>query len=305
MPDIYVLGGVNMDYVVSLPQLPDAGETIKGNNLLVNPGGKGGNQAVGCAKLGASVYMVGNVGKDNAGDELLSVLSNYGVKTDYLGQLDSQHTGTALIFVDPDGENMIGFAPGATTATTKDDIDKALAEADDDDVFLTGFEPPINIVKYAIREASNKDMRVIVNPAPAQALPEEIYSFIDVFTPNQSEASTLLGKEINGVEDALSMGSMFNDKGVSTSIITLGEEGCGVISQETKEHFVNRVPEDKVVDTTAAGDSFNAAIAVSLARGKGIGEAANFANKAASITTTEHGAQSALPTNDEVKSERE
>ncbi len=304
MPDIYVLGGVNMDYVVSLPQLPETGETIKGDDLLVNPGGKGGNQAVGCAKLGGSVYMVGNVGNDNAGKELLSVLSNYGVKTDYLGQLDSEHTGTALIFVDPDGENMIGFAPGATTAITKENVDEALAEAEEDDVFLTGFEPPTDIVEYAVKKASEKNMSVVVNPAPAQDFPEEIYSYIDVFTPNQSEASTLLGKKVDDWKDAISMGSLFIDKGVSTSIITLGKEGCVAISDEIKEHFSVETPTDQVVDTTAAGDSFNAAIAVSLARGKGIDEAANFANRAASLTTTEHGAQSALPTNDEVKSER-
>lgn len=306
MSDVYVLGGMNMDYVLSLPKLPNSGETVKGSKLLVNPGGKGGNQAIGCAKLGGSVYMMSNVGDDSIGRQLLNSMEEYEVKTDCVGVLESEHSGTALIFVDPEGENMIGFSPGAAAKIDERSIDKALSFANKGDVFLSGLEPPVEKVNYATRKAEKNGMKVILNPAPAQDLPkEDIFQFVDVLTPNRTEASALLDTKIDSVDDALSEGTDFLTWGINTAIITLGSHGCVVIDDRVHKHFPAEELDDKVVDATGAGDAFNSAIAISLARQSNISKAVTFANRVAGLTTTRQGAQSALPTYEEVQERRE
>ncbi|MBS3787796.1 ribokinase [Candidatus Bipolaricaulota bacterium] len=306
MSDVYVLGGMNMDYVLSLPKLPDKGETVKGSELLINPGGKGGNQAVAGAKLGGSVYMMSNVGDDAIGQQLLNSMEGYGVKTDYVGVLETEHSGTALIFVDPEGENMIGFSPGAAAKIDEGSIEKALSSAGEGDVFLSGLEPPVSKVNYAARTAAKNGMEVILNPAPAQDIPkDELFQFADVLTPNQTEASALLDTKIESVDDALSEGKTFLDWGIGTAVITLGSDGSVVINDRVHKHFPAQKLSDEVVDTTGAGDAFNAAIAVYLARQSNISKAVTFANKVAGLTVIKQGAQKALPTYEEVQEKRE
>lgn len=305
MSDVYVLGGMNMDYVLSLPKLPNTGETVKGSELLINPGGKGGNQAVGGAKLGGSVYMISNVGDDAIGQQLLDSMEGYGVKTDYIGVLETEHSGTALIFVDPEGENMIGFSPGAAAKIDEESIEKALSSADKGDIFLSGLEPPVDKVNYAAKTAAKNGMTVILNPAPAQDIPkDDLFQPVDILTPNQTEASALLDTKIESVDDALSEGKAFLDWDISTVVITLGSKGCVVINDQIHQHFSATKLRDKVVDTTGAGDAFNSAIAVSLSRQSQISQAVTFANKVAGLTVTKQGAQKALPTYEEVQEER-
>jgi len=289
-----------MDFYVRLPKLPQPGETVLGFGFTMLPGGKGANQAVGVAKLGAETYMVSRVGDDIFGERLIKNLENYGVNTRYIKIDKTTHTGIAFILLDENtGENMIAVAPGTDMKVSKKDVDEAINAIKKSKVVLMQLEIPLETVVYAAKKAYENGVKVILNPAPAQKLPEEIYKYIYILTPNRIEASLLSGVQIKTIDDAVNAGKILVNKGVKYVIITLGAEGSLIVSEDIVKH----IPafKTKVVDTVGAGDAFNAALAVSLAEGYDIKEACIRANAAAAIKISKLGAQTGLPTREELE----
>lgn len=297
---ITVVGSIHIDFYIRLPKLPTPGETVLGHGFTMLPGGKGANQAVACSRLGAYTYMVGRVGKDIFGEKLIKNFKKNKVNTKYIKIDKSTHTGIAFILLDEKtGENMITAAPGADYNVSKADVDDAISAIDKSKVVLLQLEIPVDTVVYAAKKAWERGAKVILNPAPATKLPDEIYKYVYVLTPNRVEASILTGIDIRTLDDVVNAGKLLINKGVDYVIITLGAEGSMVISRE----FTKHVPayKVKVVDTTGAGDAFNAALAVSLAEGKDVLEACRIANAAAALQITKLGAQSGLPTREELE----
>lgn len=297
---IVVIGSIHMDFYIDLPKLPTPGETVLGFNFTMKPGGKGANQAVATARLGAHTYMVGRVGNDLFAEKLLENLRRNNVNTDYISLDQSTHTGLAFILLDRrTGENMIAVAPGADYHVSKEDIDKATAIIAKTDIVLLQLEIPLETVLYAAKKASELNRLVILNPAPAMKLPVEIYKYVNVITPNRIEAEMLTGIKVEKIEDAAKAGRMLVERGVEYAVITMGKDGVVVVSRDLTEH----IPAFKVevVDTTGAGDAFNGALAVFMAEGYDILEACKRANAAASLKITKLGAQEGLPSRDELE----
>jgi len=293
MSKIVVIGSSNTDMVIKSRHLPAPGETILGGEFLMNPGGKGANQAVAAARLGGEVVFVAKVGNDIFGQEAVAGFKKEGINTDFIVVDSEQPSGVAIIMVDEKGENCISVASGANNALCPADVDRALEEIDASDVLLMQLETPIETIEHAAALGSEKGKTVILNPAPARELSDELLSKLDIITPNESEAEILTGIKVESPEDAKAASKALRGKGVGTVIITLGSEGAYVESGA----FSGMVPVRKVdvVDTTAAGDTFNGALAVALAAGKGTEDAVAFANAAASISVTRLGAQASAP----------
>ncbi|MCD6301244.1 MAG: ribokinase, partial [Staphylothermus sp.] len=289
-----------IDFYVTLPKLPVPGETVLGHNFVMKPGGKGANQAVATARLGAYTYMVGRVGKDIFAERLLDNFAKNKVDTKYISIDNTTHTGVAFILLEEStGENMIAVAPGADAHVSREDVEKAVLAIKESDIVLLQLEIPLETVVYAVKKAFEIGKKVILNPAPANQLPDEIYKYIYVITPNRVEAELLTGIKVNTVEDAVKAGKILISKGVKYVVITMGSKGSVVVSKDIAEH----VPAYKVepIDTTGAGDAFNGALAVFLAEGYNIIEACKRANAAAAIQITKIGAQEGLPTREELE----
>jgi len=300
MSKIVVVGSSNTDMVIKSEHLPAPGETILGGEFFMNPGGKGANQAVAAARLGGEVVFVARVGKDIFGQEAVVGFNREGINTDFIVTDPEQPSGVAIIMVDAKGENCIAVASGANNMLSPADVDKALAQIDVADVLLMQLETPIETIGHVAELGMQKGKTVILNPAPAQALPDELLARLDVITPNETEAEILTGIKVECTDDAAKAAQALRGKGVGTVIITLGSQGAFVLS----ESFSGLVPTRKVeaIDTTAAGDTFNGALAVGIAEGKAIEDAIAFANKAAAISVTRLGAQSSVPSLAELKS---
>jgi len=291
-----VVGSANLDLVTDVARVPLVGETVLGGDLRRIPGGKGANQAVAAARLGRSVSMIGRVGSDEAGRILLHALEADGVDTTHVSITDGVPSGVALISVQADGDNAIIVSPGANARLKQTDIDLAgdtLAAAS---VTLLQLEIPINVALAAAQRAGG---RVILNPAPAppDGVPNELLSLVDVLVPNQTELAELAG--VGGEVDAVRAVSLARGLPCSAVVVTLGADGALVIDDQTIEH----VPAPKVVpvDTTAAGDSFCAALADALVDGRNLVEAATWAVRVGAATTLRAGAQTSLPTRPEVQ----
>ncbi|MCD6239803.1 MAG: ribokinase [Thermotogae bacterium] len=294
MRKIFVLGGINADIVLGVSILPTGGQTVKGKTLYINPGGKGANQAVSAARQGANVFMIGKVGKDSFASSALANIKEAGVHTDYVYISDRERTGTALIFVSESGENMIGFYPGATQTLTPQELDIVLNSASPGDIFLSSMEPKPEIVFYSLKKAKELNLMTILNPAPAHPIPSDIYPLLDFITPNETEAKELVGKKFDGIDEALDITEEFHKMGVKHAVITLGETGCAFVSEE----YRMRIPSfkvDNVVDTTAAGDAFNGALAAALAVEMDVVDTLRFANAAGALCVTRPGAQNSMP----------
>ena len=297
---VTVIGSIHMDFYIKLPKLPQAGETVIGSGFTMLPGGKGANQAVASAKLGMKTFMVSRVGNDVFGEKLLKNLEKYGVDIKYVRVDPTTHTGIAFILLDEtSGENMIAVAPGTDMRVSRKDVDEAIDAISQSNILLMQLEIPLDIVVYASRKAYEEGVKVILNPAPAAVLPEDLYKYIYVITPNRVEAELLTGVSIRELSDVEKAGRILLERGVEYVVITLGAEGSLLISRDFTEH----IPafKTKVVDTTGAGDAFNAALAVSLAEGYDLREACIRANAAAAIKVSKLGAQSGLPTRDELE----
>jgi len=288
-----------MDFFILLEHLPIPGETVLGKRFVMQPGGKGANQAVAAARLGAKTYMVGRVGNDIFANEVIENFKRNNVKVDYIKRDPETHTGVAFIFVDAKGENMIAVASGADARVSPSDVDDAMDIISKSDVLLLQLEIPVETVVYAARKAYENNVKVILNPAPARSLPEEIFKYIYILTPNRVEAQMLSNVEIRSTEDVLKAARVLMSKGVKSIVVTLGAEGALLISGDREIH----IPAFKVkpVDTTGAGDAFNAALAVAIAEGKSLEEAVRWANAAAAIKITRVGAQAGLPYRKDLK----
>ena len=295
---IYVIGSSNTDLVVKAEKLPKPGETVIGGEFLMNPGGKGANQAVTAARLGLPVTFVARVGNDIFGKQALQQFERENINTAFV-TTDSEHpSGVALIGVDAKGENNIIVAPGANSKLTRQVVAEALEAIEGNAIILVQLEIPIPIVEFAIEKSYEKGFRVILNPAPVQKLDPRVFSQLYVITPNESEAEMLTGIRVVDEETAALAATRLHQMGAPNVVITIGPKGAFLRTDE----IVKLVPAPPVtaVDTTAAGDCFNGALAVALAEGKNIEESVTFACKAASISVTRMGAQSSLPYRKEV-----
>jgi ribokinase len=302
MTNILVVGSLNMDLVVQMPAIPRPGETLLGGRFATFPGGKGANQAVAAARLGAQVTLVGRVGNDGFGKELLQVIYAEGIETKYVGIDPNNTTGVALITVDAKGENSISVASGANFTLTVDEVKSAWEQVGPVDMLVMPLETPMDTIRIAARLAKASGVRVILNPAPAQELDVELLRSVDVIVPNESEAEHLTGKPIRGQEDALQAGVILMGRGVRSVVLTLGEKGALIIEgrPDQPEHHYLPAYQLQTVDTTAAGDCFVGALATRLGEGFTLHEAAAFATAAAAISITRQGAQPSLPKRDEV-----
>ncbi len=300
MARLVVVGSSNVDMVVKTDHIPKAGETRLGGEFVMVPGGKGANQAVCAAKLGADVKLVARVGDDVFGECSLESFRNAGIDTTFVTKDPDYPSGVALITVDDHGENAIVVAPGANSALTPGDVDAAKDAISHADAVVLQLEIPQETVDHAIRLAKSLGTRVVLNPAPVRRVSTDILSDVDVLTPNEHEAAALLSSESFGASHAPAVARELLKLGVESVVITLGSEGAYV----TGPHGAGLVPAIKVdaVDTTAAGDAFTASLACGLAEGKSLMEAAGFAAKVAAIAVTRMGAQSSMPTRKEVES---
>lgn len=293
---ILVIGSLNMDLSIDLAKMPVTGETILGRGIAYKAGGKGANQACAAGKLGGRVRMLGCVGQDEFGQKLVKSLSESGVETDYIKESRDLPTGTAVIYVDDNGDNSIVVIPGANMAC---DIEY-LKEQDEQfhwcDYVVLQMEIPYEAVWYSVKRAKELGKMVILNPAPApDEIPEEILSLVDYLTPNETEIIALNGKSKDDIREGA---EKLLSRGASNVIATLGDRGALLVNRYGETFY----PARKVVsvDTTAAGDCFNGAMVAALAEGQSEAEAILFANMASSIAVTRKGAQESLPIREEV-----
>lgn len=293
-----VVGSIHVDFFIRVPRLPRPGETIKGHGFAIKPGGKGANQAVGCGRLGLKTYMVGRLGRDFA-EFLLSNFRSNGVYTDYVYVDEEANTGVAFILLSDEGENMIAFDPGADYRLTPDDVRRAEDAISRSTVLLTQLEVPLETVEAALSLAKEKGVTTILNPAPARELPHSILELADIVTPNRVEASMLTGVEVRDAKTAAEAGRRLLSMGAGSAVITMGGEGAVVVTGE--EAYL--VPAVRVtpVDTTGAGDAFNAGLAFGLVQGLPLVEAVKLGNMTAAIKVTKFGAQEGLPWREELE----
>ena len=292
--NILVIGSSNTDMVIKSSRLPAPGETILGGDFLMNPGGKGANQAVAAARLGGSVNFITKVGIDIFGQAALEGLERHGINITYINKDENTPSGVALIMVDGQGENSISVALGANNTLSKSDLDNANKAFEKADYVLMQLEIPLEAIQYATQLAFINKAKVNLNPAPAQNLPDDLVAKLYCITPNETEATLLTGIKVTDDASAHQAALALRAKGVSNVIITMGSKGAYILNDE----LATLIPTEKVnaVDTTAAGDTFNGALVVGLSKGWGFLEAITFANKAAAYSVTKMGAQASTPT---------
>jgi ribokinase len=298
MKKILVIGSSNTDMVIKTEKIPSPGETILGGTFLMNPGGKGANQAVAASRLGGKVTFVAKIGNDMFGSETTGILKKEGVDTRYIVKDPDLPSGVALITVDGEGENSIVVAPGSNSNLLVEDIDNEIFSPGKFGVMLLQLEIPLMTVEYAAITASENKIKVILNPAPAQKLHDYLLKHLWLITPDETEAEILTGIKVYNEATAEAAATYLQKKGVKNVIITMGASGAFVKTEDFMQIFPGI--KVKAVDTTGAGDVFNAALAVSFAEGKEIRDAVIFANKAASICVTRMGAQASAPYRDEI-----
>jgi ribokinase len=290
---IVVLGSSNTDMIINLERLPRPGETILGGAFSMAGGGKGANQAVAAARAGGNVALIARVGKDMFGDQAVRGFEEAGVDVGLVIRDPQAPSGVALIFVDRNGENSIAVASGANAALGPEDVRRAERVLEGAAILLLQLEIPLETVRSAAEIASTSGALVILNPAPARPLDDDILRHISVLTPNEVEAEMLTGEAVGSESEAANAARILRNRGAKTVIMTLGARGAYVSGPE----FEGLVPGFKVkpVDTTAAGDVFNGALAVALSGKAGLQEAVRFANAAAALSVTVAGAQTSAP----------
>ena len=295
---IVVIGSSNTDMVVRTKRIPRPGETIIGGTFMMNPGGKGANQAVAASLLGGNVTFVARTGNDIFGDKSMSNYREAGINTGSVFRDENLPSGVALICVDDNAENSIVVSPGANGGLSVQDVEAVKKEIESANYLLMQLEIPMETVEYAARLASKAGVKVILNPAPAARLSEELLKNIYLITPNETEAELLTGITINHPEDAKYAADKLIDMGVENVIITLGASGA--LIRDVNGFARQEARKVDAIDTTAAGDVFNGALCVALTEDMDIREAVRFATVAASVSVTRMGAQSSIPAREEV-----
>ncbi|RLD88147.1 MAG: ribokinase [Bacteroidetes bacterium] len=294
---ILVVGSSNMDLVVKINKFPLPGETLLGGDFFMNSGGKGANQAIAVSRLGGDVQFVCKTGRDAFRDKTVSLFKEEGIDTRGMLVDEEKPSGVAVIMVDKSGENSIVVAPGANSSLCVSDIDNLDIKWEFVDFVLLQLEIPIETVAHIVNLASEKGKKVILNPAPAADLPEDLFRKLHIITPNKIEAESISGVKITDNESLVKAAEVLHGLGVEHVIITLGSEGVLLYSGTPK--WIPAIPTISV-DSTGAGDVFNAALTVSLSEGKDFEEAIRFANKAASISITRFGAIPSIPHRKEI-----
>lgn len=295
---IVVIGSSNTDMVIKADKFPLPGETILGGKFFMFPGGKGANQAVAASRLGGNVTFIAKVGNDIFGKQALQQFKKEGIRTEYIIPDADLPSGVALITVDAKGENTIVVAQGSNGNLSAQDVHRAEKEFESLEIVLMQLEIPISTVVHAARLAKQKGKKVILNPAPAMPLPSDLFSDLFMITPNKSETEAITGMEIRDMNSVRTAASKIRDKGVEHVVITLGPEGAFIFDDDGGRHI--DAPRVNAVDSTAAGDVFNGALAVAISEGKSIDDAVSFANRAAAISVTKMGAQASAPYRNEL-----
>ncbi len=299
VPQIIVVGSLNMDLVGKAKKLPAIGETVLGDSFSLIPGGKGANQAVAAAKLGSSVAMIGRLGADSFGDILQENLEKAGINTAFVRRTEGISSGTALIFVDEEGNNKLMAIPGANGTVCREDIDIADGLFRAARIVMLQLEIPFDTVLYTLQKAKEYGLTTILDPAPAADLPRPMMEAVDILTPNESEAEILIKAEFT-LENKEVAAAKLLGLGAGSVILTLGRNGV-YFKDRRKEGHIQGLTDIRSIDSTAAGDAFNGALAVALTEGKDLAEAAKFANFAGALSTTRLGAQTSLPTREELR----
>ncbi|PSB05429.1 ribokinase [filamentous cyanobacterium CCP2] len=297
---VVVFGSINMDLVARTPRLPKPGETLTGHSFETVSGGKGANQAVAVARLGVPTEMVGRVGNDAFGLELLNSLKSSGVGCDRVLTDSATHSGVAVIAVDDASENNIILIPGANGHVDESDIDRLQEVLPQAKVLMLQLEIPLPMVVAAAKAAKAVGVTVMLDPAPARSdLPDELYSLIDIITPNQIETSQLVGFPVEDLNTAIKAAHTLHQRGIQIVITKLGKLGAFCITPT--ETFEIPIFPVKAIDTVAAGDAFNGGLAAALAEGLPLKEAARQASAVAALSVTKTGAQPSLPTRVELE----
>jgi ribokinase len=300
MPRICVVGSLNMDLVIRSPHIPQPGETILGSDFQTFPGGKGANQAVAAARLGAHVSMVGRLGQDSFADVLLENLGASGVDTTYITTDPGAASGVALIVVDDRGENSIVVASGANMEVDAGQVEAAGDRIASADVLVLQLEIPLPAVIRSAEIAREHAVPVVLNPAPARELPDELFGLVDVLVPNETETTLLSGQAAATQGELIRAARSLLDRGVASVVITLGSRGALLANQANQGEIIPGFKVDPI-DTTAAGDAFVAGLAVHLGGGSPLPEAIRWGNAAGALATMRLGAQTSAPSRSEVE----
>jgi ribokinase len=298
-PRIVVVGSVNADMVVKSQRIPRPGETVTGGEFVMAAGGKGANQAVAAARLGAEVTLVAKVGQDMFAQQAIANYKQEGIATDYI-VCDPRHaTGVALIMVDGHGENLISVASGANHVLTPQEVAQAAERICAADLVMLQLEIPLDVVRYTVQLAAEAAVPVILNPAPAALLDDALLQRVTYLTPNESEAAMLTGIHVEDETSARAAAQKLCQCGVKHVIVTLGPRGALVVDAQRATMIPGYTVE--AIDTTAAGDAFNGGLACALARGASLAEAVREANMVGALSVTRLGAQPSLPTAAELR----
>ncbi|MEH7386000.1 ribokinase [Bacillus sp. JJ1521] len=297
--DIVVVGSLNVDMVVNVKQRPEWGETVLGHGFFTGNGGKGGNQAYAASKLGVSVAMLGCVGEDIFGEQLLKGLNEVGVDTSNIEKIRGVSSGVAVISVNADGENSIIVSPGANDYVTPEYVRKHEQVIREAKLVMMQLEIPLDTVLEVANIAHTYNVPVMLDPAPAQKLPDDLYKKVTYLVPNESELGIVADAKISDAETAKTASTKLLKKGVDTVFAKLGGKGV-VVLKDTESFFVDPFTVT-TVDTTAAGDAFAGALATALVGGKNLQDATEFANTVGALTVTKKGAQASMPTLDETQ----
>lgn len=292
-----VLGSINADHVISVPYFSKPGETLTGDNYQLVYGGKGANQAVAATRLGAKVAFISCIGSDSIGKTMKNAFAQEGIDTTHINTVSQEMTGMAFIQVAKSSENSIVLASGANAHLGEMVVRQSEAQIAQSDCLLMQLETPLSGVELAAQIAKKNGVKVVLNPAPAQILSDELLSLIDIITPNETEAEILTGVQVSDEQSAVEAAQVFHKKGIDCVMITLGEKGV-FVSQNGETRIINgfRV---KAVDTTAAGDTFNGGFVTALLEGQSFENAVRFGQAAAAISVTRKGAQPSIPTRQE------
>lgn len=290
---IVVVGSCNTDMVVKSDRLPVPGETVLGGAFMMNPGGKGANQAVAIARMGGNVTFISKTGNDLFGRQSVEMYGDENIVTDYIFSDQHLPSGVALIMVDRNGENCIVVASGANGSLSPKDIEKARNVIENADILLMQLEVPMDTVEYAAKLAHEKGIKVVLNPAPAAFLSNELLKCLYAVIPNKTEAEMLSGIKVSDLETAKQAADIIAAKGVDVVVITLGSKGS--LIKEGDRYFSIEADKVEAVDTTAAGDTFCGAFCVGISEGLSIEDAVRMANTAAALTVTREGAQCSIP----------